>query len=158
MVTELENSTNWKQSNGVNLLAGDFMLLLAEEWVSRTYEVLRLLKQRLLANSELRSYWTEELNSVFEKFENIRVSLFKREIHKGAKLDHKVELVTADGEATPYIHGSSVTHSQPRIRESDNSIGFAVYNPNTKIDEILFRKDLSKHILNELLELRVVAG
>jgi len=134
------------------------MLLLAEEWVSRTYEVLRLLKQRLLANSELRSYWTEELNSVFEKFENIRVSLFKREIHKGAKLDHKVELVTADGEATPYIHGSSVTHSQPRIRESDNSIGFAVYNPNTKIDEILFRKDLSKHILNELLELRVAAG
>lgn len=90
MVTELENSTNWKQSNGVNLLAGDFMLLLAEEWVSRTYEVLRLLKQRLLANSELRSYWTEELNSVFEKFENIRVSLLSEKFIREQNLITKL--------------------------------------------------------------------
>lgn len=138
------------------LFSFDFCVVLATAWLSLTYETLRIIKQRLLSKPDQRMYWTHRIEHIFADFERVRVSELKREIAKGSKLQHEIQLVVPGDEqatAKSYQHGQTVLNSALALRPMDGSVVWHAFSPDLRHSEELYRRDLSDHLLDELLKL-----
>jgi hypothetical protein len=138
------------------MFAPDFCTVLAKAWLSLTYEVLRTIKQRLWAKSELRGRWTGGIAQAYSNLERVRMEEIKREIAQGSKLKQRVELFVPGGEHSTtkeYVHGQTVVHSPLALRPTDGSVVWHAFNRDLGRSEELYRRDMSEHLLCELEKL-----
>lgn len=117
---------------------------------------MRTVKQRADKNPALKAHWTAGLDATFNDMKDVRVSEFKREIPGRKAPDHNVVMfVPGDESATTecYNHGETVLLPQYRIRQSDGSMVWQVYDRKLRRDVAVGRRDLSDRLLSHLVGL-----
>lgn len=127
---------------------------LSRSWVGQTYELMRCIKQRLLATPKAKRKATvsEEFLACFQALEAIRIVLFKREIAGGAKMQKQEPIfLCSDGgsDPTPYNHGLSAMTENAKFFPTLGCIGWHVFGANLPENGTIFsRAELSKQVLD----------
>lgn len=120
--------------------------LLSEQWISNTYEIFRLLKQRQLVDQ------SEVFKDLFYKLELLRIPLQKHELTKDNKIDDNLVLIktpSGDNLLDQYIYGRADdkrAHIMPKGLSARGSIMWQATDPIQNVSIWIERRDLSDRI------------
>lgn len=161
LLISLEKEFLTKQDDSSEMVDHSFHYYanLSRSWVGQTYELMRCIKQRLLATpkAERKATVSEEFLACFRTLEAIRVVLFKREIAGGAKMQKQEPIILRQSSSSnpiPYQHGLSSMTENAQFFPTLGCIGWHVFGANLpKSGIIVSRTELSAQVFGVLKNL-----